>query len=278
VIRGDDIVINEPRVSTQYKSLVAELGLEYSPSKTFFRVNGVAEFAKRIFRNGVDLSPISVMQLRAGAYLDPFVVPSLLKRLVNLFPSYMREKIPHSVLSYFVRKTKSYQYLISFLSYPVHERLRNELPDEWRDAKPFARLTDLPEWIQGADEFSLQRIAPLVARDLLETIDTAIVPLSQTVGFAGDSVVLMSDSHPLARKYVSLVLELDELSTSRLFYDSPQHLPSRFLSVVLQLDKFGSKAMGRSRLNNRRWFVSKYTKLRSSIFWLRLRTDEKFMV
>lgn len=308
VIRGDDVVINDPRVARVYLELLKEFGLEYSPSKTFFQVPGVAEFAKRNFVFGKDVSPISVLQLRAGARMDPFVVPQLVRRWVNLVPDFEREKITSSALSYFVRSSKASKYLEDYLTYPAHERLRSQLPEHWRIGR-FERPIDLPEWMEQADQFASLRVAKLMIQDISDIMDTQIRVLSDRLGLIGKGLSLpiftitqiytLVDlgselfrtpgamghlneypfrSHPLLGRYFLLTKELSDLRFENLFFDSPQFVPSRTLDIVLQLNEFGAKAMGRSRLNNRRWFVSKYAKLRSTIYFMRLRTDEKFMV
>jgi len=279
VIRGDDVVINDPRVARHYVELLKEFGLEYSPAKSFFRERGVVEFAKRNFVFGVDVSPFSVMQLKAGAMTDPFVIPAITKRLVNLFPDYIREKITSSVLSQFVRNPKAFRYLESYLSYPAHERLRSQLPESWRIGR-YERPIDLPEWIAEGDRFSTARVASLMAADISKIMKSQLEPLCDRIGLKDDLPLpsfTLFHSHPLLSRYILLAKELKLLQAEKLFFDSPQFQPSRVLDLVLQLDKFGSKAMGRSRLNNRRWFVSRYTKLRSMYYWIRLRTDIWFV-
>jgi hypothetical protein len=56
---GDDIVIGSPRVAKRYLMLMEILGVECNPSKALISRNGSAEFAKRFFYKGEDLSPIS---------------------------------------------------------------------------------------------------------------------------------------------------------------------------------------------------------------------------
>lgn len=62
VIIGDDIVIADDKVAERYIQALNTLGVPYSPDKTI-DPNGtkesVAEFAKRLFRNGSEVSPIT---------------------------------------------------------------------------------------------------------------------------------------------------------------------------------------------------------------------------
>jgi hypothetical protein len=55
---GDDLVIANEAVANEYLILTKELGLEINLSKSLISQRGVSEFAKRIFRNGIDLSPL----------------------------------------------------------------------------------------------------------------------------------------------------------------------------------------------------------------------------
>jgi hypothetical protein len=69
VIIGDDIVIANEAVANSYKGLLKDFGVDYSPKKTITPDKGnggsVAEFAKRIFRNGVEYSPLTANMLKA---------------------------------------------------------------------------------------------------------------------------------------------------------------------------------------------------------------------
>lgn len=68
VIIGDDIVINNEAVANSYASLLNDFGVDYSPKKTIVPDKGnggsVAEFAKRIFRDGVEYSPLTASLLQ----------------------------------------------------------------------------------------------------------------------------------------------------------------------------------------------------------------------
>lgn len=70
---GDDLVIADRAVADCYQVLMKDLGIEINLSKSLISYDGVAEFAKRIFWRGVDLSP-----------LPPKLVSSLSKGLRNI--------------------------------------------------------------------------------------------------------------------------------------------------------------------------------------------------
>jgi len=67
VIIGDDIVINNDAVANDYMIFLKDMGIEYSPTKTITPEradSSVAEFAKRLFRNGLELTPLTSQLLK----------------------------------------------------------------------------------------------------------------------------------------------------------------------------------------------------------------------
>lgn len=57
MILGDDIVIRDCNLAREYKSIMSDLGVGISPEKTHISSN-MFEFAKRWYRNGVEISGI----------------------------------------------------------------------------------------------------------------------------------------------------------------------------------------------------------------------------
>jgi hypothetical protein len=57
ILLGDDIVIYNDIVAEKYKEVINSLGVDCSPSKSHISVD-TYEFAKRWFRNGIEISPI----------------------------------------------------------------------------------------------------------------------------------------------------------------------------------------------------------------------------
>jgi hypothetical protein len=57
ILLGDDIVIYNDIVACKYKEVINSLGVDCSPSKSHESVN-TYEFAKRWFRNGIEISPV----------------------------------------------------------------------------------------------------------------------------------------------------------------------------------------------------------------------------
>lgn len=84
---GDDVVICNTVVASRYLKLMKELGVDISIPKSFISKEEdkfhIAEFAKRVLVNGVDLSPVPAKLLKE-AFGDIFMFPSLLKKLREL--------------------------------------------------------------------------------------------------------------------------------------------------------------------------------------------------
>jgi len=59
ILLGDDIVITNDKVAKSYRSLLAELGVEISSSKTHVSKD-TYEFAKRWFHKGIEVSPVPI--------------------------------------------------------------------------------------------------------------------------------------------------------------------------------------------------------------------------
>jgi len=81
---GDDVVIANTQVANRYLKIMKEIGVDISIPKSFITKdsdqNRIAEFAKRILLNGVDMSPIPVKLLNE-AVRDIFMFPTLIKKL-----------------------------------------------------------------------------------------------------------------------------------------------------------------------------------------------------
>jgi hypothetical protein len=60
---GDDIVICDHAVAIRYKELMLELGVTFSPTKTFISQN-MFEFASRVFIDNEEISPFSLVGLK----------------------------------------------------------------------------------------------------------------------------------------------------------------------------------------------------------------------
>nr|WAY16617.1 putative RNA-dependent RNA polymerase [Binucleate Rhizoctonia mitovirus 7] len=91
-VLGDDLVIFDPKVKTQYLHIVDAIGVECGIAKSLLaRTKSVVEFAKRTLYKGVDISPISFTEFLSALYYLPDAItfarkyhltfPQLLKAL-----------------------------------------------------------------------------------------------------------------------------------------------------------------------------------------------------
>jgi hypothetical protein len=81
---GDDVVIANTRVANRYLKLMNQIGVDISIPKSFISKeterNHIAEFAKRIMLNGVDMSPIPA-KLTEETQRDIFMFPEYIRKL-----------------------------------------------------------------------------------------------------------------------------------------------------------------------------------------------------
>jgi len=93
---GDDIVIGDKDVGEMYMGLLSQLGLDYSPSKTHKSLH-FFEFAKRMFLNGVEITPFPISGLKACGQ-DISMLTTLLFETIK--KEWIPISIPSSVYSY----------------------------------------------------------------------------------------------------------------------------------------------------------------------------------
>jgi hypothetical protein len=81
VILGDDIVIKDIRLGNFYLSVIESLGMDYSKPKTHISAS-FFEFSKRLFFNGVEISPFPISGLR-GTSSKYYLFTSFLLEQIN---------------------------------------------------------------------------------------------------------------------------------------------------------------------------------------------------
>lgn len=124
VLLGDDIVINDNAVADEYLKLLQELDIPFNKSKTHRSLN-FFEFAKRIFHNGVEVTPFPINALWKGRsrveslvadLLDlsdrGWVLPKSMGESLNEFYSYQRLESRYRKL-----KTKDVNTLVLLTNY-----------------------------------------------------------------------------------------------------------------------------------------------------------------
>jgi len=76
IILGDDIVVYDNDVATKYKTVISNLGVELSPTKTHVSKD-TYEFAKRWIKLGKEITPFPILGLVENIH-NPFLVYSIL--------------------------------------------------------------------------------------------------------------------------------------------------------------------------------------------------------
>jgi hypothetical protein len=152
VILGDDVVIKHQRLAEKYIEVLTHLGLTFSASKTHVSRH-MFEFAKRVFHNGVEITPfplsalwktksspslmlnVLVSEERKG-WLSPIGSPAALSELYAhfRFNSTYRAKIRKMLCI-------TYQFMVAFSGRkPAQEALQQLVVDYYPDLKANANL------------------------------------------------------------------------------------------------------------------------------------------
>lgn len=210
VIIGDDVVIANDKVAENYIRILDAFGVEYSKSKTIIPKDGefhAAEFAKRIFINGVERSPLTASLLdRVWKYRDYPVFLSVLEEMslkweegYSFDKEFLHLSPPANDL--FMTLPKSWQRLLatsickdtplgtSNEVNPVKDINVNPIPNPWAGIEELTYLTAYGNVVTD-------RIQQFV--DLLTNIKKSYNPLQElppkaTVG----KVILNIDSNPI---------------------------------------------------------------------------------
>nr|QOW97240.1 RNA-dependent RNA polymerase [Mito-like spartanusvirus] len=269
VMRGDDVVIADDDVAKEYMKLLDEFGLKFSPSKSYICKPGVAEFAKSIFLWGVDYSPISVRQLKSGFMVDPFCVPDLLNRFCKLCPPSKGQQVPHSALTWFIRKRSACAMLHEYLLYEPNRRIRSLLPPEWRSPEGWYRDGKVPrEVVDQIDQQSSDEVAAELLKDLQADLEKVVPRIMRQIPITPKLVIEDDYDLPIIIRiyWLTQKLDYDRSLAVQVLRDRPAGFASRVLDQALMVLGLGSHNSGRSLLNNRRYRLSKYLLKRSRLF------------
>jgi hypothetical protein len=118
-VLGDDVVIFDQKVATEYLESMATLGVSINMSKSLVSENGFLEFAKRWFDpNQGDISPLGpgliLVTIRNLRFI-PLVVNELSTKCFGFLPSQLKDLI--SLCSILRRKVRVDTQLISLLAF-----------------------------------------------------------------------------------------------------------------------------------------------------------------
>jgi len=140
ILLGDDIVIYDNNVAETYKAIMSDLGVEISPSKSHVSKD-TYEFAKRWFRNGIEVSPIPV-----SGFVSNFGNPKLLySQIMDLL---YQNRGPRSIVSSIdlavslisqLRIDKTLQFDWGFYGHWFYDKLQCDLKYTKSEIKYFRR-------------------------------------------------------------------------------------------------------------------------------------------
>lgn len=111
---GDDVVIAERAVAEKYLLLLQAIGVEVGLAKSLISQNGAFEFAKKTFRQGIDISGISLAAVGASI-TDPSVLEALLLHC-NVRGPHEALRVSMRVLGYGYRARASMNWCLNSIS------------------------------------------------------------------------------------------------------------------------------------------------------------------
>lgn len=250
VIRGDDIVISSPDVARIYRAImVKELDLKVSVSKSFDSdVDGpsICEFAKRIFRKGVELSPFSVKQLKAACTFDPFSVIPIAAQLFWILKSGRVKRLtPNLVLPYFL-KPRRVRRLTEWLCTPWGDRERGRFPPGLFSLS-FGWSGASPKHQRVAAAAALERLRKRMLASLNDLTDALARGMSVTARYPVEmenadnryiARTFFLESHPYFIRCSELKREIESL-TSSVLQSEPSFKDAKIVMALRQLSGFG---------------------------------------
>jgi hypothetical protein len=278
VIRGDDIVIADPKVSSSYVALANELDLPFSQQKTLSASRdgaGVAEFSKHLFQCGRDIGPIGIKSVVATTDYEPMCLVDLLPEILKLVKTVRTTRdvtLPQfaQVLLH-GRFRNKVGVVIRYLQFPWNLKLHQKFYDAGLEILPVSDLVMSKERVRSAIyallTVEIHKKLTLEVDDRLELAARRAVP--------GDSLfekfqrAKFKQSSVLGTRCASLKEELSSLPVE-LVYDegSSRIFPvSRVLSILRELEGY-EKVFRRSRKTVRRLFLSEFsTDLVDALRW-----------
>jgi hypothetical protein len=229
ILLGDDIVIYDNKVAVKYKEVINSLGVDCSPSKSHESEN-TYEFAKRWFRNGIEVSPIPLK-----GFLANWSNPALLFQ--DILSLVYAGRGPKSVISsldlgidlikrlgYTRTQIRFYSQMFkdllfayrAVLEYPDLHLIRNFLADASRNNEyiiPFDEVTLLKEF---------NRTSSLVVNGMVMSISHTLATYFRRFTEGFEEFITTPDSqlkadnlmkiHPLVYSLFSSVSTFEELN------------------------------------------------------------------
>jgi hypothetical protein len=83
-VLGDDMVIADQKVASLYLVIMDELGLTVNQNKSLISSRGVMEFAKKLYRYDVEMTPVSLKELLTTSHSAPVLLETARKYGLSL--------------------------------------------------------------------------------------------------------------------------------------------------------------------------------------------------
>lgn len=193
---GDDIIIWDETVAESYQSVMDEIGVTISSQKTIITQdphNSVGEFAKRIFQNGIEISPLSPTLI--STLRSIYSMPAIIKELSDKWGVL---ESPSELLALELYNKKGREILSILLG--CGHLLRGMYPIHWchLSSEPRTLLKGLTRYLDKVQANTLfgrdTRSKPVRVQDLPREFAKVGLVVSDSLldpGFDGD------DPHPI---------------------------------------------------------------------------------
>jgi hypothetical protein len=276
-IRGDDIVLSGRRISREYEAIADELCLPFSSQKTLLSSrdgSGVAEFAKRIFRNGVDLTPFSIKSLVATCDLEPFESIEFLTKLDTwMYPVRVAKRaMPFTSIVHILfeaRFRSSENRVKQYVCLPWNENLHSRYRSIGYTVDP---TIDVPIDRKLIIANTRMLLGTTIQNKLKRELQSSFEGLSKSLFKRPDQEkerLAFLRWSTLATRVMRLEKELQTMSHEFFLDDSsPKLFPtSRALTVLRELEGY-DRCMRRSRRLHRMLTISQFSKdLEEALRW-----------
>lgn len=111
ILLGDDVVIYNDRVSNLYKIIIKGIGADFSEMKSHTSIHSY-EFAKRWFRNGVEVTGIPIKGFMENLNSYIIIYRNIMTLYERSYHATIAQTIPNLVLSFLKDVTRSYSITI----------------------------------------------------------------------------------------------------------------------------------------------------------------------
>jgi len=193
LVLGDDVVIANRSVARLYMKRLTELGVKTSPIKTLVS-RDTLEFAKRIWKNGVEISPIPVSGFISTRHRIHLLVPFLCSLVTRGYGK--RREVPNRITGLLsnLKVGRSSRLTFKALAFMTVSDIIHGITSEVQGLKTLATYMNLPEISCSSD---LRIVSNAIFSDVVMRIRNK---KSKTISLLTDIAdQLMEDPSPSKR-------------------------------------------------------------------------------